>query len=77
MTEGPCCPGVGDPVYQPAGKAPGGTCNVSFACSPKRITAEWTEIEGIVMRTGVERPKYRVLGNVVGVGCIDADDAVG
>src|SRR5450756_3142262 len=55
MIAGPSSPGVGAPVYQPAGKPPGGTSIVPSACSPRSISSESTPIAGICTRTGTER----------------------
>src|SRR5665647_2450617 len=55
MIAGPSSPGVGAPVYQPAGKPSGGTSMVPSACSPSSISSESTPIAGICTRTGTER----------------------
>src|SRR5665648_269888 len=55
MIAGPSSPGVGAPVYQPAGKPSGGTSMVPSACRPSSISSESTPIAGICMRTGTER----------------------
>src|SRR5674536_42226 len=55
MIAGPSSPGVGAPVYQPAGKPPGGTSIVPSACRPSSISSESTPIAGICTRTGTER----------------------
>src|SRR5665648_472453 len=55
MIAGPSSPGVGAPVYQPAGKPPGGTAMVPSACRPSAISSESTPIAGICTRTGSER----------------------
>src|SRR5665647_2150577 len=55
MTAGPSSPGVGAPVYQPAGKPSGGTSMVPSAFRPSSISSESTPIAGICTRTGTER----------------------
>src|SRR5665811_2407292 len=55
MIAGPSSPGVGAPVYQPAGKPSGGTSMVPSACRPSSISSESTPIAGICTRTGTER----------------------
>src|SRR5450631_20441 len=52
ITAGPRSPGVGPPVYHPAGKPPGGTCIDPSARRPRLIRAESTPIAAICRRTG-------------------------
>ena len=54
MIAGPSSPGVGAPVYQPAGKPTGGTSIVPSAFNPSAISLESTPIAGIVTRTGTD-----------------------
>ncbi len=55
MIAGPRSPGLGAPVYQPAGNPVGGSCIVPSSCNPKPISAESTPIAGICTRTGTDR----------------------
>ena len=55
MTEGPSSPGVGDPVYQPAGNPFGGTSRLPSSSSPNLINDESTPMAGIKIRVGSER----------------------
>src|SRR5450759_2564282 len=57
MIAGPSSPGVGAPVYQPAGKPTGGTSIVPSAFNPSAISLESTPIAGICRRTGVDFDK--------------------
>src|SRR5450756_1879387 len=52
MIAGPSSPGVGPPVYQPAGKASGGTPIDPSALRPRSIKVESTPIAPICRRTG-------------------------
>src|SRR5450631_251946 len=54
MTAGPTSPGVGPPVYQPAGKPLGGTCKDPSARNPRSINLESTPIASICRRTGTD-----------------------
>ena len=57
MTAGPSSPGVGAPVYHPAGKPAGGTSIVPSSCRPSSISVESTPIAGISRRTGADLPR--------------------
>src|SRR5665647_1271922 len=52
MIAGPSSPGVGPPVYHPAGKALGGTSIDPSVRRPRCIRAESTPIAPICRRTG-------------------------
>ena len=54
MIARPNSPGVGPPVYQPAGKALGGTSSDPSARKPRSISPESTPIAAIRTRTGVD-----------------------
>jgi hypothetical protein len=54
MIAGPSSPGVGPPVYQPAGKPLGGTSSDPSARKPRSISPESTPIAAIRTRTGVD-----------------------
>src|SRR5450631_2488148 len=54
MTAGPSSPGLGPPVYQPAGKPLGGTSIDPSVRRPRFISAESTPIEVICRRTGAD-----------------------
>src|SRR5674476_821993 len=54
MIAGPNSPGVGPPVYQPAGKPLGGTSSDPSARKPRSIRPESTPIAAIRTRTGVD-----------------------
>src|SRR6185437_12361555 len=54
MMAGPSCPGVGAPVYQPAGNAAGGTCSDPSASRPRSISVLSTPIDGTCTRTGAD-----------------------
>src|SRR5665811_407426 len=54
MIAGPNSPGVGPPVYQPAGKPLGGTSSDPSARKPRSISPESTPIAAIRTRTGVD-----------------------
>src|SRR5450631_2818611 len=54
MMAGPISPGVGAPVYQPAGNARGGTCSDPSASSPRSISVLSTPIDGTCTRTGAD-----------------------
>ena len=58
MIAGPTCPGVGIPVYQPAGKPLGGTCMVPSAFKPRSISLESTPIAAICRRTGTDLGRF-------------------
>src|SRR5450830_494078 len=65
MIAGPSSPGVGAPVYQPAGNPLGGTSIVPSAFSPRSISGESTPIAGICRRTGFDFARW---GASTGVG---------
>src|SRR5450756_2087998 len=54
MTAGPSSPGVGPPLYQPAGKPLGGTSKVPSGSNPSSISSVSTPIAGICRRIGVD-----------------------
>src|SRR5450432_397909 len=56
MMAGPSSPGVGAPVYQPAGKPEGGTSSEPSDVRPRSIKLLSTPIDGTWTRTGTERP---------------------
>src|ERR1019366_3192576 len=66
MTAGPSSPGVGPPVYQPAGKPLGGTCSDPSARSPRSINLESTPIAAICRRTGTDLSISATLTRVIG-----------
>src|ERR1019366_3200861 len=66
MTAGPSSPGVGPPVYQPAGKPLGGTCSDPSARSPRSINLESTPIAAICRRTGTDLSISAALTRVIG-----------
>jgi hypothetical protein len=55
MTAGPSSPGVGPPLYHPAGKPPVGTCIDPSLRRPRLIKVVSTPMEAICRRTGVDR----------------------
>src|SRR3978361_1598641 len=54
MIAGPSSPGVGAPVNQPAGKAPGGVSSVPSFFRPRSIRVELTPMDGITTRVGTD-----------------------
>src|SRR5688572_27621010 len=69
MIAGPSSPGVGAPVYQPAGKPSGGTSSEPSDCNPRSISPESTPMAGIPILTGVEA--------AIGAGPVVAASAAG
>src|ERR1035438_3181932 len=67
MTAGPSSPGVGPPVYQPAGKPPGGTCIEPSARRPSAIKVVSTPIAGICRRVGVDLLRWGALSTAAAV----------
>src|SRR5665647_2738472 len=61
MIAGPSSPGVGPPVYQPAGKPPGGTSKDPSARRPSFIRVESTPIALICRRTGNDLARWAAL----------------
>src|ERR1035437_3155623 len=68
MTAGPSSPGVGPPLYQPAGKPVGGTSKVPSGSTPSSISAVSTPIAGICRRIGVDLDRCGASGVGVATG---------
>src|SRR5450759_1358210 len=68
MTAGPSSPGVGPPLYQPAGKPPDGTSIDPSFRRPRFIRVESTLIEAICTRTGVDLARWKA--STTGVGAL-------
>src|SRR5450756_2033290 len=70
MTAGPSSPGVGPPLYQPAGKPLGGTSKVPSGSNPSSISSVSTPIAGICRRIGVDLDRCGAsgVGATTGVG---------
>src|SRR5450830_214205 len=73
MIAGPSSPGVGAPVYQPAGNPLGGTSIVPSAFSPRSISGESTPIAGICRRTGLDFARWAAS---TGVGAATLGDGM-
>src|SRR5258708_28266584 len=73
MIEGPSSPGVGAPVYQPAGNPDGGTWSEPSAFRPSFINVLLTPMLGTVRLTGADL----LMGAVPSVRCAVDDDETG